>query len=355
MPPSPNRLTRVILVGGALLVATVDAAETGLHFKSYDPTHELLRMGLVTPSTYGDFLLGQGGKTKKVDGAVLEDLFTLRVQIPCEQLTSATRAFWALPNRPLLSADIPVQRCERPPLFPPVHVFERQGVCWLNSNGNTLWHTALEYSRLNHASVYQNMYALFLANRSAFAKEDIYRLTTPLLRCPTDQQLAEINPDHARALFADADQFHHARAHPASRPAQAKRDAVQPSPPAGLHTVQAEVTPPRAPITAKGTPLNQMTPTPAPATPPGTPARADHCMIDTQGATLWHTAETYRQQHGVTVYQAIYALYQANPHGFAHGDITRLTARLLRCPDPAQRSQLPPEQAKQWYQARVKR
>uniref|UniRef100_UPI001FCC5D2E hypothetical protein n=1 Tax=Aeromonas dhakensis TaxID=196024 RepID=UPI001FCC5D2E len=219
MPPSPNHLTRIILIGGTLLVATVDAAETGLHFKSYDPIHEQLRMGLVTPSTYGDFLLGQGGKTKKVDGAVLEDLFTLRVQVPCEQLTSATRAFWALPNRPLLSADIPVQRCERSPLFPPVHVFERQGICWLNSNGNTLWHTAQEYSRLNHASVYQNMYALFLANRGAFAKEDIYRLTTPLLRCPTAQQLAEIDPDHARALFIDAEQFHHARAHtPANRP-----------------------------------------------------------------------------------------------------------------------------------------
>lgn len=348
MPPSPNRLTRIILVGGALLVATVDAAETGLHFKSYDPTHELLRMGLVTPSTYGDFLLGQGGKTKKVDGAVLEDLFTLKVQIPCEQLTSATRAFWALPNRPLLSADIPVQRCERTPLFPPVHVFERQGVCWLNSNGNTLWHTALEYSRLNHASVYQNMYALFLANRSAFAKEDIYRLTTPLLRCPTAQQLAEITPDHARTLFADADQFHHA-----NHPAQAKQDVAQSSPPTALHTVQTEVNPTRAPLTAQGAPLNQSSP-PTLATPPDSSARAAHCMIDAQSATLWHTAEIYRQQQGVTVYQAIYALYQANPHGFAHGDITRLTTRLLRCPDPALLNQIPPKQAKQWYQAKIK-
>ncbi|MGU5760162.1 FimV/HubP family polar landmark protein [Aeromonas hydrophila] len=353
MPPSQNRLTRVILVGSALLVTAVDAAETGLHFKSYDTSNELLRMVLVTPSTHGDFLLEQGGKTQKVNGAVLEGLFTLRVKVPCGQLTQATRAYWALPHRPLLSADIPVQRCETPLQFPPVYVFERQGTCWLNSNGNTLWRTALEYSRLNHASVYQNMYALFLANRGAFAKEDIYRLTTPLLRCPTAQLLATITPDHARALFADADQFHRARANatPSSSPAQEGRHTVQPGPSDARHIARADVTSSRALLSAKGPSLKLI---PRPSTP-STPGTADQCIIDTQGATLWHTAESYRQKHDITVYQALFALYQANPHSFTHGDITRLTTRLLRCPDPALLDQIPPKHAKRWYHAKVKR
>ncbi|XAG70591.1 hypothetical protein MRM75_06355 [bacterium 19CA06SA08-2] len=345
MPAYPKRLPRLILIGSTLLVTAVDAAETGLHFKSYDTSNELLRMVLVTPSTHGDFLLEQGGKTQKVNGAVLEGLFTLRVQVPCVQLTQATRAHWALPHRPLLSADIPVQRCETPFQFPPVYVFERQGTCWLNSNGNTLWRTALEYSRLNHATVYQNMYALFLANRNAFAKEDIYRLTTPLLRCPTVQQLAAITPDHARTLFDDAEQFHHARAHtPASHPTPIAKGQAIPHDQAPLQTALAAPPLPGAP--AMTVQRGSESPAPASTAP---------CLINTQGATLWHTAEAYRQQHGITVYQALFAFYQANPHAFAHGDVTRLTARLLRCPDPGLHNQLHPKQAKQWYQAKLKR
>lgn len=344
MPAYPNRLPRLILIGSTLLVASVDAVEAKLHFKSYDPVHEQLRMVLITPSTYGDFLLEQGDKTKKVDGAVLEGLFTLKAQIPCEELTSNTRAYWAVPNRPMLSADIPAQSCERPPLFPPVYIFDRQGVCLLNSNGNTLWHTAQEYSRLNHASVYQNMYALFLANRNAFAKEDIYRLTTPLLRCPTDQQLAAITPDHARTLFDDAEQFHHARAHtPASHPTPIAQGQAIPRDQAPLQTALAAPLPGAPAMTV---PRGSESPAPASTAP---------CLINTQGATLWHTADAYRQQHGITVYQALFAFYQANPHAFAHGDVTRLTARLLRCPDPGLHNQLHPKQAKQWYQAKLKR
>lgn len=345
MPSYPTSLPQLILIGSTLLVASVDAVGAKLQFKSYDPVHEQLRMVLVTPSTYGDFLLGQGDKTKKVDGAVLEGLFTLKVQIPCEALTSTTRAYWAVSNHPMLSADIPAQGCERPPLFPPVYIFDRQGVCLLNSNGNTLWHTAQEYSRVNHASVYQNMYALFLANRNAFAKEDIYRLTTPLLRCPTDQQLAAITPEHARALFGDAEQFHHAHA---------TRPAHHPTPIARGPTIHRDQTPLQTALAGAPLPGAPAMTAPRGSTSPA-PASTAPCLVNTQGATLWHTAEAYRQQHGITVYQAIFAFYQANPHAFAHGDITRLTVRLLRCPDPAQHNQLPPQQAKQWYLTKIKR
>jgi Tfp pilus assembly protein FimV len=62
-------------------------------------------------------------------------------------------------------------------------------------------------SKLHQATVYQNMSALFLANRTAFAGEDINRLKSPLLRCPPDQLIEQIPPDDAHRLFKEMLEF----------------------------------------------------------------------------------------------------------------------------------------------------
>ncbi|BCO15011.1 hypothetical protein RIMD111065_33670 [Aeromonas hydrophila] len=117
-------------------------------------------------------MLQVGEKMIPLKNAKLEGLFMLNVQVPCEQFTTGATLYWAT-GRSLLHAPIPPQNCQLPREVIPITVFDKQGECWLDIGDNTLWRAATEVSKLNKATVYQNMYALFLANRTAFAGEDI--------------------------------------------------------------------------------------------------------------------------------------------------------------------------------------
>ncbi|WP_421327566.1 hypothetical protein [Aeromonas veronii] len=68
---------------------------------------------------------------------------------------------------------------------------------------STLWRAALALGELNKATVYQNIYGLFLSNRTAFAGEDINRLTAKLLRCPSARLINDIPATDAKRLFQE--------------------------------------------------------------------------------------------------------------------------------------------------------
>ena len=199
-----SRITDPILI--LYLIANQAFAASTFSFQRYDVKSNQLYMHLVTPTTQGDVLLQVGEEMLTLNDARLEGLFMLKVQVPCEQLTTGTTLYWATRNA-LLHAPIPPQNCQLPREVTPVRVFDKQGECWLDIGDNTLWRAATEVSKLNKATVYQNMYALFLTNRTAFAGEDINRLKSPLLRCPPDQLIEQIPPDDAHRLFKDMLEF----------------------------------------------------------------------------------------------------------------------------------------------------
>ncbi|MFB2903388.1 FimV/HubP family polar landmark protein [Aeromonas jandaei] len=192
------------------LMATRVFATSTFSFQRYDVKSGQLYMHLVTQTTQGDVLLQAGDDMLTLKGARLEGLFMLSVQVPCEQLTTGATLYWATGNT-LLHASIPPQNCQLPREVTPVTVLDKQGECWLDIGDNTLWRAATEVSKLNKATVYQNMYALFLANRTAFAGEDINRLRSPLLRCPPDQLIEQIHPDDAHRLFNEMLEFNRTR------------------------------------------------------------------------------------------------------------------------------------------------
>lgn len=177
-------------------------ADSTFTFQRYDVQNSQLYMHLVTPTTQGDVLLQVGEKMTPLKGARLEDLFALSVSVPCEQLSAGATLYWATGSA-LLHAPIPPQVCRRSSQLTPVTIFDKQGECWLDVGDNTLWRAAIEVGKLNRATVYQNMYALFLANRAAFVSEDINRLKSPLLRCPPDQLIENISPQDAHRLFKE--------------------------------------------------------------------------------------------------------------------------------------------------------
>lgn len=185
-------------------------AAPSLAFQHYDKKNSQLYMRLVTPSTKGDVLLRVGEQVQPLPGAQLEGLFSLRVPLSCEWLATGATLYWATTNNPVVSAPVPEQDChgdfdveEIIPLIPPVRIVTKPGECWVEVGENTLWRAAAELSKLNNATVYQNVYGLFLTNREAFAGEDINRLKAPVLRCPPDQILADIPAADARRLFSE--------------------------------------------------------------------------------------------------------------------------------------------------------
>ncbi|MGL4707442.1 MAG: hypothetical protein ACRCWH_04355 [Aeromonas veronii] len=199
-----NRMTYLLLF--LCLMTSQAFATSTFSFQRYDVKSNQLYMHLVSPTTQGDVLLQVGEEMIPLKNAKLEGLFMLNVQVPCEQLAAGATLYWAT-ERSLLHALIPPQHCQLSREVHPVTVFDKQGECWLDIGDNTLWRAATEVSKLNKATVYQNIYALFLVNRTAFSGEDINRLKSPLLRCPPAQLIERISPDDAYRLFKEMLEF----------------------------------------------------------------------------------------------------------------------------------------------------
>lgn len=175
-------------------------------FQHYDEKRNRLLMHLVTSTTQGDVLLQVGEKMQQLQGARLEGLFMLSIPVSCENLSVGSTLHW-ITERGVQKAHIPPQSCRAVPERQPITIFNKGGECWLNVGENTLWRAATEVSKLNKATVYQNMYAMFLANRQAFSGEDINRLQSTLLRCPPDQLIERISPEDALRLFKEMLEF----------------------------------------------------------------------------------------------------------------------------------------------------
>lgn len=190
----------------AILTATpfVQGADT-FSFQSYQ--QGVLRMTLISPSLEGEVQLRRGDKLAVLTDVMLEKLFTLRVVIPCPWMASESVIYWSVPGRPLLSATIPAQSCvtksSAPPPLPPVLVYEKLGKCLIDTGGNTLWRVATELAKSNRASIYQNVYAIFVTNKLAFAGEDIHRLRSRRLYCPDPALVDHIEPEHASRMFKE--------------------------------------------------------------------------------------------------------------------------------------------------------
>ncbi|MGY3913517.1 hypothetical protein ACW5XW_20415 [Aeromonas piscicola] len=183
-------------------------AQRNFAFLSYEKTPGVLHMTLVSPSTHGNVLLASGQRVTKLSGAVFEGLFSLVVPVSCEQLQQPSQLIWQARDLPPIIATIPAQTCTPDkPVQPPVQIFFEKNVCWIDTQGNTLWRAGVELGKLNNATVYQNMYGLYLLNRSSFRGEDITRLHARRLACPTDQILQELDPVHVKQLFKDALEF----------------------------------------------------------------------------------------------------------------------------------------------------
>lgn len=194
-----------ILLSLLMITGHVHATAT-LNFQRYDNNNNVLYMHLVTSTTQGDVLLRAKEKMIQLKNAKLENLFTLSVPVPCEHLASGAVLYWAT-GKMLLQTSIPPQACQREPILSPIKILDKNGECWLDIGNNTLWRVATEMSKLNKATIYQNIYAVFLTNRELFVGEDINQLNNSLLKCPTKELVYHLTPEDTHRVFREMLKF----------------------------------------------------------------------------------------------------------------------------------------------------
>lgn len=178
---------------------------SSLHFLHYQ--NGILSMNLVTPTIEGDVLLENENGTRTLQGARLVNLFSLEVPVACSLLERRSTLYWLSPGNSPLEAVIPPQVCQPKlsvPVLPPVRMMRQGGRCIIDTGGNTLWRVASEMAVVNHFTVQQNVYAIFLINRSEFAGEDIHRLKSHKLKCPSLAQFKLVEAKHAKRLFSES-------------------------------------------------------------------------------------------------------------------------------------------------------
>ncbi|WP_421180614.1 hypothetical protein [Aeromonas enteropelogenes] len=182
--------------------STQAIASTSLKFLSYNQETKLLQMKIVTPTLDGQTFLRVENKLFRLHHVYLNNIFVLKVNVPCAKLSKKnTMLIWKTKTFQL-SSGIPQQACIKD-----AYVVNEHGKCEVYTNGTTLWHTALMLTKVNSATVYQNMYALFLENKHAFSGEDISKLKTNRLNCPSTKTISLISPEHAKTLFREAMAF----------------------------------------------------------------------------------------------------------------------------------------------------
>lgn len=192
---------RSIMIMVLLWGSVAYGVERHFSFQSYDLDTGTLRMRLITPSVQGELILQAGKKVELLDNVALENIFTIMAHVPCEKLLHRASILWSTAELPVMAADIPPQTCQ--PVPNAVLIKHEQGICKIDTNGATLWRIATELSKLNHATIYQNIYAILLANRAMFKDDDIHELRSEQLVCPANKLIFGISSQQAKRIFEE--------------------------------------------------------------------------------------------------------------------------------------------------------
>lgn len=192
---------RGIIIMMLLWGNAVYGIERHFSFESYDLDTGMLRMRLITPSVQGELVLQAGKTIELLDDVALENIFTIMAHVPCEKLSHHASILWSTAELPVMAAAIPPQACQ--PVPNAVLIKDEQGICKIDTNGATLWRVATELSKHNHATIYQNIYAILLANKAMFKDNDIHELRSEQLICPSDKLTFGISSQQAKRIFAE--------------------------------------------------------------------------------------------------------------------------------------------------------
>lgn len=174
----------------------------------YDQSSELLFVNIVTSAIgHPTLYLNADGILSELDRFELIGEYNMAVHLPCNDFNRDDILVYKKGGA-TLRLGLDAITCERPKgrLRQPRLVYSNAH-CIIDPRGTSLWRVGTQLAEKNGYSVYQNMYAVFLANRQHFVDEDITRMQDSLLICPPEEMIAAIDKRHAAEMFQEAETF----------------------------------------------------------------------------------------------------------------------------------------------------
>ncbi|MNT07750.1 hypothetical protein D3C72_1424650 [compost metagenome] len=164
-------------------------------------------LDIVTPTTQADVFIKVKNKVFPIKKPALDGLFRLKLDVECNLLSQGAEVYFSVAQKAVLRATVPPQPCSVQPTVATVKIINDNGKCIIDTGGNNLWQTALFASKHNNATIYQNIYSIFLNNKKSFHNNNIHRLISQRLACPKLSEINAIDPVHAKEMFNESVYF----------------------------------------------------------------------------------------------------------------------------------------------------
>lgn len=366
--------TAIIILLAAAGIAV--AADNHISIIDYREQEALLSLNVVAPSTTKFKLhLNSGGILSELQRFTQVGEHNLSIYLPCDEFNYGDIIYYKanditlpLPLDSIVCSDI--KRAKQPKLI------YQENQCFIQPNGTTLWRIANLLSMKNGYSVYQNLYAVFLKNRSSFIGEDIFKMEDDFLHCPSEELIASIDKKQAVEMYREAQQFLLVNAEstivdsskkvstPETIPASVTAEKVN------SFMVAVDAAPPHMVLdntldkfeVGDKEQLNKVH-----HDEPLAKSHLQHsypekvinhnnrvfvyndngiCYIEPKGKTLWRIGLTLSEKNGYSIHQNMYAVYQKNPSAFPTKEVSYMLNQRLDCPDSAELSRITPAHAR---------
>lgn len=184
------------------------ANDGALSIQNYDQENKLLLLNVVAPQGKGQLFLQSNGLLTELDRFTKVGDFLLKVYLPCDDINYGDTIYYRVGDASPLHVSLDSIKCSNNKnsyIMP--RILHQQGQCFVDHRGTTLWRVGTALSEMNGFTVYQNMYGVYLTNKSSFIKGELSKITSDVLRCPSVALLSTIDAQHAKAMFHEYEDF----------------------------------------------------------------------------------------------------------------------------------------------------
>lgn len=189
-------------------VGSVLANDGALSIQSYDHENKILLLNVVAPQGKGQLFLQSNGLLTELDRFSKVGDFLLKVYLPCENISKGDSIYYRVGNTPPLHVYLDSIKCSNNKnSYVMPRILHQQGQCFVDHKGTTLWRVGTVLNEMNGFTIYQNMYGVYLTNKSSFIKGELSKMTSDVLRCPSVALLSTIDAQHAKAMFHEYEDF----------------------------------------------------------------------------------------------------------------------------------------------------
>ncbi|WP_429179142.1 hypothetical protein [Aeromonas salmonicida] len=192
-----------------LCIGTSRANSNYISILNYDEEYHVLSINVVAPSGDDKLYLKSDNVLTEIRRVTKVGDHLLKVYLPCEEISNGDGLYYQVDNLPPLFTSLDGIQCKRNNglAVKKPRVIYQHDQCYIDHKGTTLWRVGTVLNEMNGFTIYQNMYGVYLTNKSSFIKGELSKMTSDVLRCPSTALLSTIDAQHAKAMFHEYEDF----------------------------------------------------------------------------------------------------------------------------------------------------